>query len=40
VVPRKRVIIFVPLKGEENYKPFFNLTGLIMIRRGYYWKIK
>jgi len=22
VVPRKRFIIFVPLKGEENYKPF------------------
>jgi len=36
----EKVYNFVPLQGEENCKPFFILSGLLMMRRGYYWKIK
>lgn len=34
MVPRKRLIIFVPLPGEENYKPFFILSRAINDEEG------
>lgn len=36
----EKVYNFVPLQGEENCRPFFILSGLLMMRREYCWKIK